>query len=330
VIGMLAEPIGITALACHVGEQVITAEELARTLGAEPATVEKWLGGLAIHASALSECELGAEAAKKCLAKAGVDAKDVQAVVWGSTTPYAPEQGRRELHVQHLIGATAATAIELGMPCSESITGLRLAAALLAADRSMERVLVVFGEKREGARTLGFDVSTYQPVFSDAGAAALVTRTNTRRLLAFGEASDGKYWDFLHKVRTRPAEAPRPTGAEGKLPIDPERARLAVDSARLHKRALEQCLAAGGATRADVHRVLLTREGPRIPHAIMRQLDLPSEKLYAPAHGPTHVGMGDYLLHLEAMLAESPPEPGALLLLGSRAVGTVRFCLVRA
>lgn len=321
--------IGFASIATCVGDRLVTPAEVAEQIGAEASVVNRWIGDLSVHGSALSDCELGAEAARRCLAGANVSPEDVDVIIWGSTAPYDREMGRRELHVQRLIGATNATAIELGMPCSESITALRLARSLLRDDAKLQRILIVFGEKRETDRTLGFDVVTYQPVFSDAGAAALITRDSAWEILGFGEASNGDYWDFLKKIRSRPRNPPKKAAAT-EIVIDPERAKLAVDGARLHTRALNACLAAAGMTRDEIDVVLLTREGPRIPQAIMRQLDIAPEKLFAPPRGATHVGMGDYLLHLSSMLeAGLIGKANQVFLLGSRAVGTIRFCVMR-
>lgn len=319
----------VVATGVFVGENTLSAADVAGSIGAEPEVVARWLGGRTVHASALSPPELGARAAARCLEKAGVQATDVQAIVWGCSAEHdLAKEGRRELHAQHLIGATASTAIEVGLACSESMTAFRLARSLIRDDRAVERVLIVFGERRP-LRTLGFDSTTYQPVFSDVGAAVLVARAATPGILAFSEGSDGSYWDFLLRVRENAKKAPAPRGPSPVLAVDPLRAKFALDSAKQYRRALDHCLQVAGITRNELAHVVLTREGSRIPHAIMRQLDLPIEKLFAPAAGPTHAGMADCIVDLDALLASGTLGPAQYVLLGARSVGTIRFCLLR-
>jgi 3-oxoacyl-[acyl-carrier-protein] synthase III len=116
---------------------------------------------------------------------------------------------------------------DVGSACSESITALRLAGLLLAAQPELARALVVIGEQRR-ARILGYDRETYQPVFSDAGAALMVEREARLPILGFGYGTDGRFWDFIANVRreeaTRAAQAPVPAIGTATA-LDPRRPR---------------------------------------------------------------------------------------------------------
>jgi 3-oxoacyl-[acyl-carrier-protein] synthase-3 len=329
-------PVGIRALGSCVGELELSTSDLAHSIGAEADAVRGWIGDLRILVTERTREELGAEAARQCLARAEVGIEDVQALVWGGNRPIRSGEGRRELHVQHLLGASTAFVTEVGTPCTESLTALRIARALIRDEPDVERVLVVFGERQYARRVFGYDAKTYQPVFSDAGAAVLVERRGRHEILGFGDSTDGRYWDYLvpiweelERAESRAGEpAPTPE-AEADAKANARRLRLMVDAVALNRAALERCLRGSGARREDIDHVILTREGARIPHSLLRQLGLPADKLFSCPQGPTHVGMADCFLSLDVLLASGACRSGQLVLLGSRAVGTSRFCLLR-
>ena len=322
--------VGVGQTALVLGERTVPADDLARELDARPEVVRRWLGGLTLHVSERSAAELGADAARLCLERRGISIEDVPFIVFGSSAPLVPlEEGRRELRVQDLLGAKHAVVTEVGPACSESITALRLAHALVASQPTADRALVVFGERRR-TRILGYDKETYQPVFSDVGAAVLVERGAPLGILGFGDATDGRYWDFLAEIRrngdVKDEGGPKPPA---QTQMDPRRLRLLADSVATNRLALRRCLAAAGLQAGAIRHVLLTREGPRIPHAMLRQLDLDAGLLHDPESGPTHAGMADFVVSLDRLMSERGVAPGAAVLIGSRAVGSTRFCLVR-
>jgi 3-oxoacyl-[acyl-carrier-protein] synthase-3 len=323
--------VGIRQTAVVLGEETWTPSRLANAVGAREEVVRRWVGDLTVHSSGRRPAELAADAGRLCLVRAGIDVRDVQAIVVGSSVPHElSEEGRRELHVQELLGARDSIVSEVGLACSESIVAFRVAKSLICDQPGVDRVLVAFGERRH-ARILGYDKETYQPVFSDLGAAALIERGARLTILGFGEATDGRHWNFLSEMRRSVAAAPStPVAATPRTTVDPERLRLMADSVAVNRLALERCLNATGIRKQDIRHVLFSREGPRIPHAMMRQLDLPAELLYAPPHGPSHAGMADFVVSLDDMMEHGALEAGVTVLLGSRAVGSTRFCMVRA
>jgi 3-oxoacyl-[acyl-carrier-protein] synthase III len=329
---MQSSNVGIQQTAVILGDRTVTAEELAQQVSARPEVAQRWLGNLTLHVSDRSPAELAAEAGLLCLRRSGLSIEDVPLIIFGSSAPLAPlEEGRRELRVQELLGAKGATITEVGTACSESITALKLACAFVRTEPGIDRVLLVFGERRS-SRILGYDKETYQPVFSDAGAALLVQRDARLQVLGFGDATDGRYWDFIAEIRRSEGakSAPAQAGTPPTQQMDPRRLRLMTDGVALNRLALQRCLAAAVVTPGEIRHVLLTREGPRVPHALLRQLDLDPGLLPDPNLGPTHAGMADFVISLDVLMAGSTLRPGAALLLGSRAVGATRFCLARA
>jgi 3-oxoacyl-[acyl-carrier-protein] synthase-3 len=321
---------GIRQTAVVLGETIRTAKDLAEAVGAREDIAQRWLGNLVLYVSERRAAELGAAAARACLRRCNMDIKDVPFIVFGSSSPpELVEEGRRELKLQELLGAEHAVVLDVGSACSESITALRLAEALIASQPDVVRVLVVFGESRRN-RILGYDTETYQPVFSDAGVALLIERGGPLRILGFGDATDGRYWNFISDVRSTAGTVSAPAAGRPCAIIDPRRLRLMTDSVSTNRTALSRCLLAARLAKHEIRHVLITREGPRIPQAMLRQLGLAADLLHFPAEGPTHAGMADFTISLDDLLANRRLERGAGILLGSRAVGSTRFCIVRS
>jgi 3-oxoacyl-[acyl-carrier-protein] synthase-3 len=325
---------GVRALGSALGERRLSAAELAGTLGLTEEDIRRSSGNMTIHVSDLSAPELGAEAARRCLAQVGLEPEAIDVVIWGRSGRWSPEEGRRELHLQHLLGATNANAIALDSPsCAELVTALRLARSFIE-EGSAANVLVVMAETWKGRRLYGFGANglgarAYQPILSDGAAAILIQADRGHPILGFGEASMGKYWDFVARLETgKGLDQGNQTPQNPWNGMSPERVALMVDSVALHRKALLACLARCGRSNEAIQHVLMTREGHRVPAALMRQLRLPEERYFAWPDGPTHVGLPDCLLALEALLTSGRAQPGELVLLAPRAVGTIRCALL--
>jgi len=317
----------IAAIGTCVGEERIDAKALAHRLGVDDADVERSRGSLSLHLSTRSASELACLAASRCLEQAATPPSDVDVIIFGSSCRWRIEEGRRELHLQALLGATNATAVAVdARSCADLVTALRLAASYLVD--GARNVVVAFGEAWKERRLFGFDAKTQQPIFSDGGAALLVRAEGRHSILGFGEATAGTHWDFAARLETGAGHGPV-TGEGAWAGMSASRVQLMVDSVQIHRRALATCLARTGLAPADIHHVISTREGPRVPNVFMRQLGLAESTYFAWPDGPSHVGLPDCVLALEALLASGAGRRDQNVLLAARAVGTMQLALLR-
>jgi 3-oxoacyl-[acyl-carrier-protein] synthase III len=312
-------PVCIRALGTATGEIEIDPAEFATSIGTTVEVVRRWLGGMRICTTQRTATELASEAARQCLARAGVVPADVDAIVWCAARGLP--SGRNELHLQALLGADRAFALEAGNTCSDLVSALWLAHAMVRDWPEIRRVLVACGDvSRALPRTLiGMKPSVrYQPVFSDVAAAALVEPGAATTLLGIGAASDGSYWDYLDRV----------AGDEDGVQNLGSLARVMIEASRLNKLALARCLASAGITVEEVDHLVLTRESPEVLASIVRQLHLDPDRLIKLEARPSHAGASDGLYGLEALMY-GYGRPGETVLIGSRTPGITRFALFR-
>jgi len=180
----------IIATGSYVPELVVLNEHLTQFPVTALPLIEQKTGVRARHYAAETEStsDLAAEAGRRCLDKAHVDAREVDAIILATSSPdrLQPATATR---VQHILGATQAFAFDINSVCSGSLYALHVADALIQHG-SCRRVLVLAAELY--SRFLNpKDFSTY-PYFGDgAGAVLLETHNGKEGIIDTVLHSDG-------------------------------------------------------------------------------------------------------------------------------------------
>jgi 3-oxoacyl-[acyl-carrier-protein] synthase-3 len=135
----------ILATGRYVPARVVTNADLEARLG-EP--VDAWLrenvGILERRVMADDEVtsDLAAHAARDALARAGVEAGELDLVVVATDTPDQPSPATASV-LQHKLGARRAGTYDVNCACAGFVTALDVASKTIAADEAYRRVLVV-------------------------------------------------------------------------------------------------------------------------------------------------------------------------------------------
>lgn len=179
-----------------VPRRVVRNEEIEARLGVEASWIEQRTGIKARHvADHESVASLGAEAARKALAVAGVDASSVDTVIVATVTPDMGIPATASL-IQHCLGATGAAAYDLNAGCSGFLYALAQANALIVSGTA-RRVIVVGADTL--SRITDHDDRSTAGLFGDgAGAVVLDHCEGTARVGPFLLASDGAQPDLLY------------------------------------------------------------------------------------------------------------------------------------
>lgn len=204
----------------HLPKDVATNEDLARVMDTTAEWIQQRTGIVERHFAAEGEgaSDLGAEAAKRALARAGMGASDVDYVVMSTMTPDF-----------HFPGPAAMVAAKLGIPgvpcldvrqqCASFIYQLQLAHALIGAGQA-RNVLMIGAEAHAGFMPWedwdylhgkggnppsqdAFDRATRHRglaiLFGDGGGAVVVRKTDDARgVIGVDVHSDGRYVDYIH------------------------------------------------------------------------------------------------------------------------------------
>ena len=182
-----------------VPEQVVTNADLSARMD----TTDEWIRtrtGIE-ERHWVREGETGAglahAASLKALAMAGLEASELDAIVYATSSPdhFLPGGG---VFLQRLLGLAGIPAIDIRMQCSGFIYALSMADAYVATGR-FRRILVVGAE----IQSTGMDVTTRgrntAVIFADGAGAVVLgpSESESRGVLAFDLGSDGRQAELL-------------------------------------------------------------------------------------------------------------------------------------
>jgi 3-oxoacyl-[acyl-carrier-protein] synthase-3 len=141
-----------------------------------------------VAAAGVTALDLCADAAERLLAEVGLDASSIDAVIFVTQTPDHAQPNNASLLHGRLGLSKSAPAYDLSLGCSGWVYGLHQA-ALLCAHGGAARVLLCAGDTLSRLTNPG-DRST-DPLFGDAGSAALVEKTGRAAPWHFVLGADG-------------------------------------------------------------------------------------------------------------------------------------------
>ncbi|HBL26023.1 MAG TPA: 3-oxoacyl-ACP synthase, partial [Acidobacteria bacterium] len=163
-------PLRILGTGSALPAEVLTSAELDRQLGLSPGTVEKRTGVRVRYVHRGNAAVLGAEAAHRALAAAGLGLDDVDCLIAASGTPdQAMPSNSSLLHRE--LGLRSIPAFDIGASCLGFLFALDTVACLIEAGR-YRRVLIVSSD----VASCGLDWSKLEAsgIFGDGAAAAVV------------------------------------------------------------------------------------------------------------------------------------------------------------
>lgn len=261
--------------------------------------------------SHVSAIELSTVATKRALACAGVDAADIDLIIYGgvSNDELVPNSASG---VQRAIGASRAASIDLNTACTSFCYGLASATAMIRT--GMVRKAVVIGVELI-SRYMDWSDRNVAVLFGDGAAAVVLEATDNEegmigsvlgcdidgrpslRVRGFGCSYAGRdvrfgdtIWDFDGQVIFK-------------------RAVQAMASASV--RVLEEC----GLTAANVDLVVPHQANLRIIEAVAKYAGVPMEKVIVTVQKYGNMSAATVPVALVEALEQSRVKPGATLLL---------------
>jgi 3-oxoacyl-[acyl-carrier-protein] synthase-3 len=189
----------ITSLGCYVPPRVLSNADLEKMVDTSDQWIVERTGIRERHIvdQGMATSDLAVEAARCCLAKRGMDAKDVEVIIVASVTPDMLFPATACL-VQDRIGAKGAWGFDLSAACSGFIYAL-VTGAQFVANGAHQRVLVI------GADTMS-SIINYQDratcvLFGDGAGAVLLEPANdpNEGVLDFVHEVDGSGGQYLYQ-----------------------------------------------------------------------------------------------------------------------------------
>lgn len=226
--------------------------------------------------------DLGTEAAKKALAKAGVKATDLDIIIFATVTPDTPFPSA-SCYVQRNIGAVNAAAFDISAACSGFLYGLSMADALIKGG-GYKNILIIGGETL--SKITDYTDRNTCVLFGDgAGAAVVQPSDGSRGIIHTLMKSDGRLVDLLNMP-----------GGGSRIPashdsIDQRLHYIKMEGQDVFKHAVKsmgdaavESLNKAGITSEQLALLIPHQANVRIMQATARRIKLPEEKVMMNVH----------------------------------------------
>lgn len=305
----------ITGTGCYLPAQVLTNRDLEHLVE----TTDEWIrerSGIRERRIAAPEettSTLGAEAARRALASAGIEAASLDLIITATCTPDGMLPASAT-HIQRQIGATRAASFDLNAACTGFLSGLSTAAQFIQAG-SAERVLVVGAEVL--SRILDWTDRGTCVLFGDGAGAAIVERAPEGEpggIESFVLRSDGSQCDILYAPG--PASA-RPGGVISDYYVVMDGPAVFRQAVSALAASAAEAIAQAGLTVEDITLCVPHQANLRILNAVARNLGLPEERVYVNLQRYGNTSAATIPIALCEAAAEGRLRPGDRVLMAA-------------
>ncbi|MCL2737066.1 MAG: 3-oxoacyl-ACP synthase [Propionibacteriaceae bacterium] len=272
--------------------------------------------------------EMGAKAALDALARTGVDATEIDAIICVGEEWKEYPLTTSALYIQDAIGAVNAWGVDVANRCCTTLTALKMAKDMLIADPDLTTIMIAGGYRN--GDFVDYTDSTVSMMFDlGAGGGAFIVRKDMDENLILGahQVSDGS---LVHTAGVEIGGITRPftpdTVDEGYKSL-----RL-LDAPRMKERLNEISLPtwyhcideslrkSGGLTRADIDYLGILHFKRSQHLAMLADLGLtPDQSTYLEDYG--HIGQVDQMLTIHLGLEQGKIRDGSLITLIAAGIG---------
>ncbi|MES2880202.1 MAG: beta-ketoacyl-ACP synthase III [Pseudomonadota bacterium] len=303
----------ITGTGSYLPPRRLTNADLVAELATQGIeTSDDWIvertGIRARHFAAPDVCssDLGLEAARRALQAAGVEAKDIDLIIVGTSTPDMVFPSTACI-LQNKLGANGCAAFDVQAVCSGFIYALSIADAMIKSGAA-KKALVIGAEVF--SRILDFKDRTTCVLFGDGAGAVVLEASDTPGILASDLHADGKHVGILcvpgHVSGGQVLGEPL-------LKMDGQAVfKLAVG---LLDDAARTTLAKAGKVATDIDWLVPHQANIRIMQSTARKLKLPMDKVIVTVDQHGNTSAASIPLALDAAVRSGKVKPGELLLL---------------
>ncbi len=254
----------------------------------------------------VNSSDLALMASRQALEAAGIDAKDIDLIIVGTSTPDMVFPSTACI-LQSKLGVKGGPAFDVQAVCSGFIYALTLADSLIRSGTA-KKALVVGAEVF--SRILDFKDRTTCVLFGDGAGAVVLEASDTPGILATDIHADGSYSDIL----CVPGHV-----CGGQVLGDP---LLRMDGQAVFKLAVgvldeaaRAVLAKAGKTEADIDWLIPHQANIRIMQSTARKLKLPMDKVVVTVDQHGNTSAASVPLALDTAVRSGQVKPGQTLLL---------------
>lgn len=295
----------------YLPERVLTNAELARSVDTSDEWIRDRTGIRQRHVAAEGQttCDLAFEASTRALAAAGVDAREIDLLVVGTTTPDLVFPSTACL-LQHRLGANGCTAFDVNAACSGFMYALGVADKFIRSG-SVRTALVVGAETL--TRLLDWDDRNTCVLFGD-GAGAVVLRADSEAgVLSTHLHADGGHKHLLYTpVGVSAGFKDEKNHGMKVLMAGSEVFKVAVKTLDA---VVEETLAANGLDKSAIDWLIPHQANLRIITATAKRLAMPMDRVVVTVDQHGNTSAASVPLALDVAVQSGRIKRGELLLL---------------
>ena len=322
-------PVGIAGTGVYIPEQVMKGEAIAEQTGLPEFVVLEKMGIREVHLAGPEDTTtaMSAKAAQIALDKAGLDAQDLDLVIYHGSEYKDHIVWSSASKIADMIGATNAAAYEMYALCAGAPIAYRSARDMMRVDDRLQNVLLVSASRENDLIDFSNMRTRFMFNFGAGGSAAIFQRGLDRNLVLESAAKTDP--TLADTVVMLPAEGevallPQEMGTlHGRLDVQHAEymaERLGAVSLDRFVEVISETVTRSGYQMSDLRFLGITHMKHSFYNEILEAIGLtPEQSVYLNYYG--HIQSVDQVLALELGLEAGKIKPGDLLVLAGAGTG---------
>ena len=301
----------IAGTGSYLPEKVVTNDDLAKTMDTSDEWIRERTGIERRHLAADDETTstIGAEAARRALDAAGVEASDLDLIIVGTTTPDKIFPSTACM-IQREIGAIGCGAFDVQAACSGFIYGLDIANRFIQTGAA-QKALVIGAETL--SRITDWSDRTTAVLFGDGAGAVVLEASDERGIVAAHIHADGNQEQLLHV----------PFGVSaGYAEVQAQTAFIQMNGNAVFRKAVatldsiaRETITAHGVGADEIDWFVPHQANLRIITAAAKKLGMPMERVVVTVQEHANTSAASIPLALDLAVRDGRIQRGNLLLL---------------
>ena len=302
----------IAGTGSYLPERIVTNADLEKLVETSDEWITSRTGIRQRHLAADGQttCDLAEHAARAAMESASVGAKEIELIVFGTTTPDIIFPSSACL-LQHRLGANGCAAFDVNAACSGFIYALSVADKFIRSG-TVKTALVIGAETL--SRMVDWSDRATCVLFGDGAGAVVLKASDDPGILSTHLHADGGHKELLWN----------PVGVSAGFKHDEKNCglRVLMQGSEVFKvavktldRVVEETLAANKLDRHDIDWLIPHQANLRIIQATAKRLDMPMERVIVTVDKHGNTSAGSVPLALDFAVRSGKVKRGQLLLL---------------
>ncbi|MBT2657232.1 3-oxoacyl-ACP synthase [Bacillus sp. ISL-18] len=321
--------IGILSTGIYLPEDYVTGKQIAQMAGIPEHIVEEKMGIKKKYVPGAQDhtCEMGIIAAKRAIAKAGIDPLDIDLVIYIGEEHKEYPLWTAGIKLQQEVGALNAWAFDTALRCGTTVMALKLAKSLMISDQGIQTVLLAGGYRNGDFIDYQNPRTRFMYNLGAGGGAILLKKDQSENLLLETDLmTDGSFSEDVVVVAGGTKTPITKEALEQRLNrldvLDPEgmKTRLEQKSMANFLKVIKESVRKSGYRVSDIAYLAILHMKKSAHEYVLKELGLsPAQSIYLENYG--HIGQIDQILSLELALKDGKVKDGDLVVLVSAGIG---------